>query len=62
MILFAGLAGVVGFFFANRYPRYDRAVFTLEDFGPRENGEYFIVTQEELRDVKARRRYRLAAP
>lgn len=62
MILMAGLFGVTGFFFMNKFPRFDRGIFKVEEFGSRDEGEYFILTKEELRDVKARHHYSVAAP
>lgn len=48
MMLLAGLGAVAGFFWGNRFPRYDLALFELDEFHQKQKGEYFLVTSTTL--------------
>jgi hypothetical protein len=61
-ILFTGFGILGSFIFLNGYPRYDRTIFSLEQFNERRDDHFFITTYEEVKDVKAHELYVLSAP
>jgi hypothetical protein len=60
MVLFAAVGSIIAFFWSQKYPRYDKAIFGLAEYHDKEKGEYFLVTTDDLRGNNASHSYRLS--
>ena len=59
-VLLCGLGILAGFILSNNYPRFDRRIFSLQEFNARRHENFFLTSFEEVSNVKAFQRYNIA--
>lgn len=58
-VLFCAFGIFGSFLFLNKYPRFDREIFSLNEFNQRRHENYFVTSQKEIPNVKAIGTYHL---
>lgn len=61
-VLFSGFAALGAFLLVNRFPRYDKEVFSVPEFNQRKDQHFFLLVKKELKDAKALGIYHLPLP